>query len=184
MRVVAGLARGHRLIATEDREIRPTSDRTKEAVFNMIQNKVENSYFLDMYSGSGAMGIEALSRGAKFVMMVECNKKHSSIIKENIKHVEKALGDFEYALIEDYVEFSEDKIAKYKFDIIFIDPPYNKNMVPEAMKLVHELNILKDNGLLIVEQSKREEKAFDDNFNLIDERNYGNAVIYIFDKNK
>lgn len=127
MRIVSGRARGLKLNAGNSRDIRPTADRIKEALFNSL-GSMEDMFFIDLFAGSGAMGLEALSRGAKKVIMIEKNPKHCAIIQENFQHVKKALShEFQCQILNKDVH----KISflyKKEFasaDFIFADPPYD-----------------------------------------------------------
>ena len=156
MRVISGSARGLKLKAPEGLETRPTTDRIKESLFNIISPYLQEINFLDLFSGSGAIGIEALSRGAKKSIFVDSSKTCFNIIKENLTSAR---------LIEKSKIYNEDcilaieKIAKENifFDIIFMDPPYSKNIEHNILKKIKETNILKPDGIIICEQHINDE---------------------------
>ena len=122
MRIIAGTARSLPLKTIEGMDTRPTTDRIKETLFNMLQNDVPGSYFLDLFAGSGQIGLEAVSRGARYAVFVENNKKACACIEDNI-HFTKF--DRETKLLQsDVISAIRSMEGKYKFDVIFMDPPY------------------------------------------------------------
>lgn len=143
MRVISGTSRGTKLKSLDGLSTRPTLDRVKEAIFNIISNNVKNAVVLDLFSGSGALSIESLSRGAKLSVLCDNNVSAINIIKENLKKTR-----FENSSIVnncDYTICLKDlKSKNYLFDIIFLDPPYSKNMGIEALEMLSDLNLLKD----------------------------------------
>ena len=153
MRVISGIAKGTKLETLEGNETRPTLDRVKEALFNMLQNRIRDAYVLDLFSGSGALGIEALSRGAKFCAL--CDKSNNML-----------------------------KID-YKFDLIFVDPPYKLDIAVSAIKSIIELNLLSEDGIIILEtdDEQREQKALEKtNVNVYDLRKYGRVKLIFLNR--
>ena len=126
MRIISGTARGTKLYTLEGQTTRPTLDRVKESLFNIIQNKIQNSIFLDLFSGSGAIGLEAASRGAKKTILCDKSKEAITVIKKNIEktHLSKKVELYNL----DYELLLKTKI-KEKIDIIYIDPPYDSDFV-------------------------------------------------------
>lgn len=157
MRVIAGKARSLRLKTVEGDGTRPTTDRIKETLFNMINNDMYNCRFLDLFSGSGGIGIEALSRGASQAYFVECNKKAAKCIRENLEFTKL----IDSAVIMETTVNSAINLLKGKgtFDYIFMDPPYNKLIEKEVMELLADSDILSNDTVIIVEASK--ETSFD-----------------------
>lgn len=147
MRVISGKYKGRNIEGFKLEGTRPTMDRVKESLFAIIQSKIPNSNILDLFAGSGNLGIEALSNGAKSATFVDLNKKCTQIINSNIKNlkidekVDIYNGDFRKFL----------KTTNQKYDIIFLDPPYHINILNEAIKLIEEKEILNEQGLLICE---------------------------------
>ena len=141
MRIIAGTARSLPLKTIEGMDTRPTTDRIKETLFNMLQNDVPGSYFLDLFAGSGQIGLEAVSRGARYAVFVENNKKACACIEDNI-HFTKF--DRETKLLQsDVISAIRSMEGKYKFDVIFMDPPYKHEYEKEVLVV-----LLKSVGLI------------------------------------
>ncbi len=151
MRIIAGSARSLPLSSPTGMDTRPTSDQIKETLFNMLQFEVQGAYFLDIFAGSGQIGLEALSRGAEYAVFVENNRKAAKCIEDNI-HFTKF--DKESRLLtSDAVAALYTLEGKYKFDIIFMDPPYNKELEKEVLKYLSDSSLLKEDTTIIVEAS-------------------------------
>lgn len=152
MRVIAGKARRTQLKTIEGMDTRPTTDRIKETLFNMINNELYDCMFLDLFSGSGGIGIEALSRGARKAVFVENNKKAVMCIKENL---EKTHFSLEGEVWEDDVIRAIRKAENnnMKFDFIFMDPPYNRLIEKEVLTRLKDSTILNEDTTIIVEAS-------------------------------
>lgn len=152
MRVIAGKARRLQLKTPEGLDTRPTTDRIKETLFNMLQHKLPDCVFLDLFSGSGAIGIEALSRGAQKAFFVENAKEPLKCIRENLERTHF----IEYACIveKDVVtalrQFEREKIV---FDIVFMDPPYRKNLELRVLETLKDMSVISEETLIIVEAS-------------------------------
>lgn len=153
MRVVAGKAKGTQLKTIPSNDTRPTKDMVKEALFSMLYTKVQESIFLDLFAGSGAIGIEALSRGAAKSYFSDSNKECIKVIEENIRKTH-----FEDASVVAFGDFKKiiDKFKNTKFDIVFIDPPYNKGLGIEAIELLIYNNMISDDGIIIYETDEIE----------------------------
>lgn len=151
MRVISGKARGTKLIGPEGLETRPTSDRIKESLFNIIGQDLYEASFLDLFSGSGAIGIEALSRGAKEAVFVEMSKEAVKSIEENIK---KTKFSVESTVLKMTMDKALGQLGNKnkKYDVIFMDPPYNKDMINETLFLIIKNDLLKPGGYIIVER--------------------------------
>ena len=145
MRVITGTARGRKLITLEGNDVRPTTDRVKEAVYSMIQFQTEGRRFLDLFAGSGQIGIEALSRGAQSVVFVDTKREAIEIIKKNLhatnleKNAKVLQIDFKFFLEQ----------ADLVFDIAFLDPPYKTGMLQQALPLVAKR--MAQGGLILCE---------------------------------
>ncbi len=179
MRVISGKARGIKLDTLEGTDTRPTTDRVKESLFSSIQFDIRNSKILDLFSGSGALGIESSSRGASEVILIEENKKCKAIIESNIKKT--GLTN-----IKLYVKDAFDYLTNTneKFDVILLDPPYNNKLEIKAIEYILDRNILNENGLIVIERDKNDKIKFDfDGLELIKEKKYGNTVIVLLRRN-
>ena len=172
MRVIAGTAKRLQLKTIEGMDTRPTTDRIKETLFNMISNYLADCYFLDLFSGSGAIGIEALSRGAAHAVFVEQNKRAMNCIRENLKFTK---------LFERAELFETDAInalsrleGKYKFDYIFMDPPYNQLLEKKVLEYLSSSNLLAEDGVIIVEASLETDFSYVEGlgFAIVREKNY------------
>ncbi len=155
MRIISGQAKGRRLKALKGLKTRPTSDRVKEAIFNILGPYIPGCLFLDLYAGTGNMGIEALSRGSKESVFVENNPAALKVIRDNL-----ALTGFENdaQVIRDSVISALGKFqnAGRKFDIIFLDPPYEKDMSLPTLQKINDNNLLEEDGMVLVEHHRRE----------------------------
>ncbi len=177
MRIIAGKARGTKLYTLEGENTRPTLDRVKESLFNIIQNKVPDAVFLDLFSGSGAIGLEALSRGAKKAILCDKSKEACSIIKKNIEKTHFLENAEIYHT--DFKNLLQHKIHE-KLDIIFLDPPYKTNFAIEAIQMILEKEFLNENAIIIIETDEKDkiinqlEKI---NCETVDIRKYGRAYL-------
>ncbi len=179
MRVITGSARGRRLKTLEGVDVRPTADRVKEAIFSVIQFDIEGRMMLDLFAGSGQMGIEALSRGAAKAVFVDSSANAIAVIKENLKSCD--------LMKSAVVVQSEAKMylngcasaGKDKFDVVFLDPPYNQGVLQDVLPYV--ANIMKDSGVIICESSlddKLPETA--ENFAISKEYRYGKIKVTFY----
>lgn len=151
MRVITGSARGRRLETLEGEDVRPTTDRVKEAVFSIIQFETEGRVFLDLFAGSGQMGIEALSRGAECAFFADNAKKSVETVKRNLKTTK--LENRAKVFNADFRSFLS--MCSQRFDIAFLDPPYGTGMLQEALEKVAD--VMKDTGVMIAENPLNEE---------------------------
>lgn len=181
MRIIAGRARGTKLYTLEGITTRPTLDRVKESIFNIIQYDIQDSTFLDLFSGSGAIGLEAVSRGAKKVILCDKSKEAINIIEKNVEktHFEKQAEvyhtDFEECL----------KKIKEHIDIIYIDPPYQTNYIQKSLKILENSEFITDATKIILETDSKQrilDEIKDLKFEIIDKRKYGIAHIIFLQK--
>lgn len=181
MRVISGTARGKKLNSLEGLETRPTLDRVKEALFNILQFNLKDASILDLFSGSGALGIEALSRGAKDAVLCDNSRKAVQIINKNLE--ETRLVDKAKVINKDYIETIKQLYKQsQKFDIIFLDPPYKSNCVINSIENILKYNLLKEDGIIIVEtddKNKIDEIKKNNKLEVYDTRKYG-IVLIIF----
>ncbi len=161
MRVIAGSARRLRLVTPDGNDTRPTQDRIKETLFNMIQNQVPGAVFIDLFAGSGGIGIEALSRGARKAYFIENSQNAYKCILENIKttHFE----DCAVALKQDVV-LGLRSIKEDEADIIFIDPPYHGELYERTLSQLSSMNYVTGNTMIIVESAKDFDFSFAEDY--------------------
>ena len=148
MRVITGSARGRKLKTPENYDIRPTTDNVKESVFNIIQFDIEGRRVLDLFAGTGQLGIECLSRGASSAVFVDQSREAVKIVKDNLK----ACGLTGTVVQADAMSFLR---TCGKFDIIFVDPPFDSDLYESVLNTVNSIDILSDGGIIICE-SRRE----------------------------
>ena len=175
MRVIAGLYKGRKLNEFKGNFVRPTSDMARESLFNILSTRVIGANFLDAFSGTGAVGIEALSRGAKSVVFNDLSKESVNLIKENLKK----LGAIDNATIKSGDAVVLMRNSSVKFDIIFLDPPYNSSNAERILESARDC--LVDDGIIIFE----DEKPIDiiiSGLKIIDKRKYGRAHFSFFEK--
>ena len=151
MRIIAGTARSLPLKTVEGLDTRPTTDRIKETLFNIIQDEIPGCYFLDLFAGSGQMGLEAVSRGAQYAVFVENNKKAAACVEDNIRFTKFTKETKLYN--SDVLSALRAMEGKYRFDIIFMDPPYGLGLEYEVLEHLKTSSILTEDTLIIVEES-------------------------------
>lgn len=182
MRVISGIAKGTKLNSIENLSTRPTLDRVKESLFNILQNKIEDTVVLDLFSGSGAIAIEFLSRGAKQAYLCENNQTAVKIIYANLEKTK--LKEKSIVIAKDYKKALESiKQKQLQFDFIYLDPPYQTNYAIEATKKILSLDLLKEKGTFIIEtdDEKRELLELEKlNVKIDDIRKYGRASLLFF----
>jgi 16S rRNA (guanine966-N2)-methyltransferase len=154
MRVITGKYKGRVLKGPKHEGLRPTADRVKEALFNIISDKIEGADFLDLFAGSGAIGIEALSRNANSVVFADANPASIKLVRENIRFLDPA---DKFRIVQLPAERTLEMIAKegFSFDLIFLDPPFQAGLLPKTVELIIAFHLLKDNGILIVEHPRQ-----------------------------
>ena len=175
MRVITGSARGRRLLTLEGDDVRPTTDKVKEAIFSAIQFDIEGRTFLDLFAGSGQMGIEALSRGAKSATFVDSSRKAVEIVRKNLSNV--GLYDKGRVLHADSLSFIG--TITEKFDIVFLDPPYGTGILQKALPEIAEK--VNKTGVIIAENSENEEiSANYGEFMLDRQKHYGKIKVTMY----
>ena len=171
MRVISGKYKGKNLVGFDIDGTRPTMDRVKESLFAMIQNKINNSVVLDLFAGSGSLGIESLSNGAKSIYLIDNNIELINIMKKNtsgMDNVNIIKADYKDAL---------NTFKGIKFDIIFLDPPYKLNLINDALDRIIKYDLLNTNGIVVCEYENEE---INTNLELIKFKSYGSKNIKIF----
>jgi|TARA_Y100000389_G_C17345780_1_gene455757 16S rRNA (guanine966-N2)-methyltransferase len=181
MRIISGNFKGKKILLPKDDLTRPLKDLTKESIFNLIKHskllqiQIQDTNILDLFSGVGSFGLECLSRNASSVTFLENYESVLSILKRNI-HSLKAEKNTE--IIEKNI-FDKNTLQSLnkEFEIIFMDPPYKEKKISDLLCMIHELKLLKDNGIIIIHRHKKEQDKFPNIFNTILEKNYGISKI-------
>ena len=183
MRIISGTAKGTKLYTLEGLETRPTLDRVKESLFNIIYDKAIDSTVLDLFSGSGAIGLEFASRGAKKVYLCDKSKDACKIIEKNIEktHLEEKVK----LLNMDFIKAIKE-IKNIKFDIVYLDPPYKTDFIKTAIKELIETEVLTEETLIIAETDEEERitKQIEElkGIEIVDKRKYGRAYVLFLKK--
>lgn len=176
MRVISGYLKGRKLKCIEGLNIRPTTDRIKESVFNIIQFYIQDKTVLDLFAGTGSLGIEAISRGATSATFIDNDKASINILKENLN----STGILSKSIIvnSDYKSFLASK--KNTFDLVFLDPPYNKNIIDDCLSLLVLNDFLNNNAKIVIECDVKDQVNIDENsFEILKNVNYGRTKIIV-----
>ena len=178
MRVIGGQFRSRVLAEFAGDNVRPTSDRAREALFNILSLKIYGARVLDLFAGSGALGIESLSRGAKEVVFNDISKDSVAIVKKNLTALKIAVnGEQAKVMQSDYLSCLD--IARGQFDLIFIDPPYRFDYGEKALQKIAQRGLLSENGIAVYER----DVPFDgeiEGLEKYDQRKYGKAYLTFF----
>lgn len=177
IRIISGLLKGKNLKLPKGADIRPTSDKVRGAIFNILGTTIIDANVLDLFSGTGALGIEALSRGAGSVVFVDTDLRCLTVIKDNLqscgRNAEIVRGDV-YRIL--------DKFHGEKFDIIFADPPYDKNLAKNLLLQLDKYNIIANSSFVVIEHSKRETIEAAPSWQKLRENKYGDTVVSVYKK--
>jgi 16S rRNA (guanine966-N2)-methyltransferase len=179
MRIIAGKHRGKRLAPIKNTPVRPTADRTREAVFSILGNLVEDATVADLFAGTGAMGLEALSRGAKQAVFVDFNPKSLALIKKNIALLKEEARSrvIAWNLLQNAACLSA---HAFNYDLIFADPPYGEHTLGTILDNLAKAGALGPEGTLVCEHDRSEPVPQDSPFELTDQRRYGRTLISFF----
>ncbi len=181
MRVISGKARGVKLQTIKGNATRPTTDRVKESIFSMIQFDIAGSVVLDAFAGSGALGIEALSRGAAYCDFVDASRESVRIIRQNLNNAR--LDSDEYGVYQGALEnfFKKTSTNPVKYDMIFLDPPYGKHMIAPAIDWLIQGDRIAEDALIIIEHDGSETLLPQtDLLSIEKEKKYGQTLIHIY----
>ena len=179
MRVITGKARGVQLKTPEGMLTRPTADRVKEALFSIINFDLPGAAVLDLFGGTGQLGIEALSRGANSAVFVDQREEACKIIRENLRRTK--LESQGRVVRSDYLDYL--RRSKEKFDIILLDPPYAEVFLENALKCITEIDILKTDGIIVAERPVEKELPFEfEGFTRSKDYKYGKTLLTIYRK--
>ena len=177
MRIIAGDFKGRKLFAPKDSKIRPTTDQVKEAIFSMVAPYLEDAVVIDLFSGTGNLGLEAISRGAKRCYFADSSRDSMALTRQNITHCRQEdhsvmiLADFEYAL----------KKITEKADVIFLDPPYKDGLILRCLEIISELSLLSADGVIIAEHGVKNPLPDEAcGFIKMKEKRYGTISISIY----
>ena len=177
MRVISGTARGLKLDSPDGLDTRPTLDRVKEALFSMLFDKTADSCVLDLFAGSGALGIEALSRYAEKCVFVDSSKNAIDVVRANLKKT--PFSDKSEVILSDSIEYL--KMTTGQFDIIFLDPPYAAGLYEAVLSVIKKRKLLKQGGLIVAECDTTHELDPQD-FEIIKNKNYGKIRLYVLEE--
>lgn len=175
MRVISGSRRGRKLLSFEGEHIRPTTDRVKEAMFNLIQGNTADAVVFDAFSGSGALAIEAVSRGALFAVCTDVDERAIGIIRNNFSGCD--FSDKCEIVLSTACAYLEK--TDRRFDLMFADPPYNKGLVTPLLEVVARRKLLNAGGLVVIERDGIEDSFELSGFTVEKERKYGRTVISV-----
>lgn len=179
MRVIAGKAKGVSLKTPEGMQTRPTTDRVKEAMFSIIQFEIPGASVLDLFSGTGQLGIEAVSRGASRAVFIDAREESCRLIRENIKRAR--MDDCACVIRSDYLAYLNR--SKEKFQIIFLDPPYAEVFLENALKCITEIDILQSGGIIVCERPLGKELPWEyAGYQRSKDYKYGKTVITLYRK--
>ena len=179
MRVITGTARGVQLKTPDGMTTRPTADRVKEALFSIIQFEVPGARVLDLFGGTGQLGIEALSRGAKSAVFVDAGEPACKLIRENLKRTR--LEQQGSVVRSDYLQYLQR--CREKFDIILLDPPYAEVFLENALKCITEIDILQSGGIIVAERPLGKDLPWDfEGFTRSKDYKYGKTLLAIYRK--
>ena len=181
MRIIAGKYKGHHLVSFKGDHLRPTTDRVKEAMFSKIQFELEGAYVVDLFSGTGNLGLEAISRGAEKVIFVDEHPKSIEILRKNIEKLKVEKDKYEIFNLDAFRYIK--KGTTRKFDFIFVDPPFTQKIAHDVMDALAKSNLYGPDTFISIESHKKE-KMEDDYVTLtrFDLRDYGDKVLSFFRK--
>ena len=166
MRIIGGKSKGRR-ISVPGHGVRPTKGIIRGAIFNIVSDRIADALILDVFAGSGAMGLEAISRGAKSVVFIEKNPRplleNIRAIHDDTKSVQVIKGDFRFGLR---------KVIPRRFDIIFVDPPYSRDYVQKTLVLISKYHLLKDDGIIVVEHHRTNQFSIPRGLSLLRKKQY------------
>jgi len=177
LRVIGGNLRGKKLKSVHGPMVRPTADRLRESIFNILSFRTQEAVVLDLFAGTGAFGIEAISRSAEFATFIDHSKKALSVIAQNISSCDL---DRHTKIIKWDIQKNLNCIQSFRpaFNLVFMDPPYNRNLIRPALSNLHRSNSLEQNACLVIEHAQLELIPEDlSEFQLKDQRRYGKTLV-------
>lgn len=181
MRIISGTARGRQLANFSGTGIRPTPDRVREAVFSILHNRLGSFAglkILELFAGSGAQSLEAISRGAESAVLIDSSRQAVALIKENIQRCK--FTALVKVINNDVLKGLHQLKGLGRFDLILLDPPYNKELIPQTLELIDSLQLLAEDGIICAESAAKETIGSIGNLHLNDSRKYGSTTIHLF----
>lgn len=182
MRVISGRYGGRKLQTPIGSQVRPTSDRVKESIFNILTGRLENAIVMDMFAGTGNLGIEALSRGAQKTVFIEQSQNSQRTIRSNLASLGIAPEIYQLIAGDAFKVVARLRGTPERFDLVFVDPPYDKGLAEKALSALAEADIVKQGGLVIVETASRETAPQSSYFELLRQSVYGDTSVYFYVK--
>lgn len=170
MRIISGKYKGKNLLPCNYDHIRPTADKVKQAIFTKLQFDIPFSRVLDLFCGTGALGIEAISRNASEVIFVDLNKKSVDLTTKNLKAINSNAKVYNYDALKAL------ELVKGQFDFIFLDPPYHAGLYEKVLNKIAEKNVLTENGIIVCEHARKDTFNWKP-FNILDEKDYGTICV-------
>ncbi|MCG6910186.1 MAG: 16S rRNA (guanine(966)-N(2))-methyltransferase RsmD [Deltaproteobacteria bacterium] len=181
MRIISGKCRGRKLHTFAGKQIRPTTDRMRESIFNILSSRVHDAMVLDLFAGSGALGLEALSRGARAAVFIDNQERSLNLLKKNIEACRMPEAT---RIIRWDIERSLNclKVVRAGFDLVFMDPPYNRGLIEPGLRNLHASGAAAPEARIVVEHASEESLPLKtDHFELVDQRTYGKTLVSFID---
>lgn len=179
MRIIAGIRKGTSLLAPKGMNTRPTLDRVKESVFGILQFELEGKTVLDLFAGSGGLGLEALSRGARFCVFNDHTRESAEVVRHNVEKLRfsdvSAICSLDYSALLKWAAQEA-----YRFDIVFLDPPYSAMILEKAMGEILSLGLLNDGFTVVAEHSPKAPPMPVQGFHMHDSRRYGEVAVSFY----
>jgi 16S rRNA (guanine966-N2)-methyltransferase len=179
MRIIAGKYKGRNVASLDSLETRPTKDMVKGAIFSIIQFGIEGSYFLDLFAGTGSVGIEAISRGAKLTVFNDIARPAFKLIKDNLDSFKVATNEYQLLNYDYKVALEQLKNMNIKFNYVYIDPPYKEKIIDSVIEKLLEYQLLSANAIVMAEVDKRDIELQHNEFNLKVHK-YGNTKLLVY----
>lgn len=177
MKIISGKYKGRNLLGFDIAGTRPTMDRVKESVFAMIQDSLFDAVVLDLFAGSGNLGLEALSQGAKYAYLVDKNRKAYRVIQNNINKL--GVSDVSVCCMDYRNALKEFSLEGLAFDIIFLDPPYQSGFVEQSITDIMNFHLLSPNGFIVAESDKLEKIIYPSTLEIVKSKKYGDKWVAI-----
>lgn len=176
MRIISGIRRGHKLAEFDTMDIRPTTDRVRESLFNLISEYVNGAKILDLFGGSGALSLEAISRGAKESTICDIDQRAIKLITHNTEQLR--FGDKMQIFSKSAKQFLDEN--EDAFDIIFLDPPYNKGIIGPIIEQIIKTDALAEDGIIVLESDNTDEHDEFSGLEILKQRKYGRTYITVY----